>query len=40
MLSGEYVPGNPAKPLHRCNIYSSLDAGDKFKQILQLGASK
>ena len=37
---GEYIPGDPAKPLHRCNFYGSKVAGDKLKEMLKLGASR
>jgi len=38
--AGEYIPGDPAKPLHRCNIYGSKAAGDKMRDMLKLGASR
>jgi len=38
--SGEYVPGDKSKPLHRCNFYGSKAAGDKMREMLKLGASK
>merc|ERR1711881_197208 len=28
--SGRYVPGDPKKPLHRCNFYGSREAGEKL----------
>merc|ERR1712055_298729 len=28
--SGQYVPGDPEKPLHRCNFYGSKKAGEKM----------
>ena len=38
--SGRYVPGDPKKPLHRCNFWGSMAAGDKLKEMLVLGASR
>ena len=38
--SGQYVPGNPEKPLHRCNFYGSKKAGDKLREMLKMGASR
>ena len=38
--SGKYVPGDPKKPLHRCNFYGSREAGDKLREMLQMGASR
>ena len=40
LASGAYAPGDPARPLHRCNFYGSRAAGDKLKEMLKLGASK
>jgi len=40
LKSGMYVPGDPKKPLHRCNFYGSMEAGDKLREMLKLGASK
>jgi len=40
LQSGRYVPGDPKKPLHRCNFYGSVEAGDKLKEMLVLGASR
>eukprot|EP00096_Caligus_rogercresseyi_P012149 TRINITY_DN5005_c0_g1_i1.p1 TRINITY_DN5005_c0_g1~~TRINITY_DN5005_c0_g1_i1.p1 ORF type:complete len:671 (-),score=146.93 TRINITY_DN5005_c0_g1_i1:391-2403(-) len=37
--SGHYVPGDPEKPLHRCNYYGSKEAGNKLKEMLKLGSS-
>ena len=37
---GDYVPGNPSKPLHRCNFYGSIEAGNRLREMLKLGASK
>merc|ERR1712203_1233858 len=39
-LLSRYVPGDPKKPLHRCNFYGSVEAGDKLKEMLVLGASR
>jgi len=38
--SGNYVPGDPKKPLHRCNFYGSVEAGNKMREMLQMGASR
>merc|ERR1719184_44994 len=38
--SGQYVPGDPEKPLHRCNFYGSKKAGDKLREMLKMGASR
>merc|ERR1711970_954039 len=38
--SGQYVPGDPEKPLHRCNFYGSKKAGDKLRGMLKMGASR
>jgi len=38
--SGQYVPGDPEKPLHRCNFYGSKKAGNKLREMLKMGASK
>ncbi len=39
LVSGEYVPGDPSKPLHRCNFYGSKVAGDKLVSMLKIGSS-
>jgi len=38
--SGKYEPGNPKKPLHQCNFYGSVEAGNKMKEMLSLGSSR
>ncbi|XP_075231984.1 angiotensin-converting enzyme-like isoform X2 [Lycorma delicatula] len=39
--SGQFDPANPsAKPLHQCDIYQSVEAGNAFGNMLQMGASK
>ena len=38
--SGQYIPGDPEKPLHRCNFYGSKKAGNKLKKMLKMGASR
>ena len=38
--AGKYVKGDPSKPLHQCNFYGSVDAGDKLREMLKLGASR
>ena len=40
LKTGQYVPGDPAKPLHRCNFYGSKKAGDKLRETLKMGASR
>ena len=40
LISKQYDPSDPYKPLHRCNFYGSKEAGDKLKSMLTLGASK
>ncbi len=40
LAAGEYVPGNPDKPLHRCNFYGSKAAGKKLQSMLRLGSSR
>ena len=37
---GKYEPGNPKKPLHQCNFYGSVEAGNKMKEMLSLGSSR
>ena len=39
-FSGKYVKGDPTKPLHQCNFYGSVEAGNKLKEMLVLGASR
>merc|ERR1719150_2712288 len=36
----KYVKGDQSKPLHQCNFYGSVDAGDKLREMLKLGASR
>ncbi|XP_047483336.1 angiotensin-converting enzyme-like [Penaeus chinensis] len=40
MKAGEYVPGDPTKPLHKCDINSSTRAGNAMREIMRLGSSK
>ncbi|XP_064087199.1 angiotensin-converting enzyme-like [Macrobrachium nipponense] len=40
MKAGEYDPLDPSKPLHKCDIYQSTEAGNALGDMLQLGASK
>lgn len=40
MAAGEYEPNNPAKPLHKCDIEGSLEAGKRLRDGLSLGLSK
>ena len=39
-FAGKYEPGNPKKPLHQCNFYGSVEAGNKMKEMLSLGSSR
>lgn len=38
--AGEYVPNDPSKPLHECDIYQSTEAGNVLGKMLQMGASR
>ncbi|XP_044735585.1 angiotensin-converting enzyme-like [Chrysoperla carnea] len=38
--SGQYVPNDPTKQLHQCDIYQNTEAGKLLKNMLQLGSSK
>jgi len=38
--SGQYDPNDPKKPLHRCNFYNSIEAGNKLREMLKLGKSR
>ncbi|CAL4066932.1 unnamed protein product, partial [Meganyctiphanes norvegica] len=40
ILANEYDPQDPAKPLHKCDIYQSTEAGNAMRSMLELGASK
>lgn len=40
LISNQYDPNDPKKPLHRCNFYGSKEAGDKLDSMLKLGSSK
>ena len=40
IFTGKYVEGDPSKPLHQCNFYGSVEAGNKLKEMLTLGASR
>ena len=40
LISKQYDPNDPKKPLHRCNFYGSKEAGDKLDSMLKLGSSK
>jgi len=37
--AGEYDPTDPAKPLHKCDIFGSKEAGAKLMGMLKLGSS-
>ncbi|KMY90188.1 angiotensin-converting enzyme [Drosophila simulans] len=38
--SGQYVPGDPRKPLHQCDIYRQPAAGNILKTLMSKGASQ
>ncbi|XP_055703500.1 angiotensin-converting enzyme-like isoform X2 [Phlebotomus papatasi] len=38
--AGQFVPNDPEKTLLNCDIYQSAEAGNAFKEMLQLGSSK
>uniref|UniRef100_A0A1L8DR16 Angiotensin-converting enzyme n=1 Tax=Nyssomyia neivai TaxID=330878 RepID=A0A1L8DR16_9DIPT len=38
--AGQFVPNDPEKTLLNCDIYQSPEAGNAFKEMLQLGSSK
>lgn len=38
--AGQYDPEDPSKPLHKCDIYRSTDAGEKLASGLKLGYSQ
>ncbi|XP_069963364.1 angiotensin-converting enzyme-like [Bactrocera oleae] len=38
--AGQYDPTNPELPLDNCDIYGSFEAGQAFKNLLSMGASK
>ena len=40
LISKQYDPNDPLKPLHRCNFYGSKEAGDKLISMLEIGSSK
>jgi len=40
LISKQYDPNDPLKPLHRCNFYGSKEAGEKLDSMLKLGSSK
>ena len=40
LVSKQYDPEDPEKPLHRCNFFGSKEAGDKLKSMLELGSSR
>uniref|UniRef100_A0A0P4W2J2 Angiotensin-converting enzyme n=1 Tax=Scylla olivacea TaxID=85551 RepID=A0A0P4W2J2_SCYOL len=40
MKAGEYDPQNASKPLHKCDIYQSTEAGNALGDMLQMGSSK
>lgn len=39
-VAGQYDPNDPQKPLHKCDIGGSLEAGKRLEAGLSLGASK
>ena len=40
LVSNQYDPNDPKKPLHHCNFYGSKEAGEKLNAMLKLGSSK
>lgn len=40
LAAGQYEPNNHQKPLHKCDIQDSLEAGKRLKAGLSLGLSK
>ncbi|KAB7494923.1 Angiotensin-converting enzyme [Armadillidium nasatum] len=40
LLAKEYDANDPNKPLHRCDIYQSKEAGKALKEMMSLGRSK
>lgn len=38
-VAGEYQENDPERPLHRCDIFESKEAGRKFSDMLKLGKS-
>ncbi|XP_043289330.1 angiotensin-converting enzyme-like [Venturia canescens] len=40
LASGGYEPGNPRRPLHRCDLYGNIEGGLGLRQMMKLGSSK
>jgi oligoendopeptidase F len=40
IVANQYDPKDPAKPLHKCDIYKSAEAGNKLGAMLKLGSSR
>ncbi|ALC39612.1 Ance-3, partial [Drosophila busckii] len=40
LQAGQYVPNDPRKPLHKCDIYRQPAAGNILKQLMAKGASQ
>jgi len=40
LLANEYDPQDPAKPLYKCDIYQSKEAGNALRTMLEKGASR
>uniref|UniRef100_A0AAR5P2P6 Angiotensin-converting enzyme n=1 Tax=Dendroctonus ponderosae TaxID=77166 RepID=A0AAR5P2P6_DENPD len=38
--AGQYVPGDYTKPLHKCDIYRSKEAGNILRQLMEKGSSQ
>ncbi|XP_050313314.1 angiotensin-converting enzyme [Anthonomus grandis grandis] len=38
--AGQYIPGDHTKPLHKCDIYRSKEAGNILKQLMEKGSSQ
>ncbi|XP_012251780.2 angiotensin-converting enzyme [Athalia rosae] len=39
LIAGQYDPNDDKRPLHRCDIYDSKEAGIAMRQMMQLGSS-
>ncbi|XP_001962761.3 angiotensin-converting enzyme [Drosophila ananassae] len=38
--AGQYIPGDPRKPLHKCDVYRQPAAGNLLKKLMSKGASQ
>ncbi|KPJ19250.1 Angiotensin-converting enzyme [Papilio machaon] len=37
--TGQYIPGEPTRPLHKCDIYRNPEAGRILKRLMERGSS-